>query len=78
MQNEKIKELEDFANDFNNRLDISEHKVEDEGLYKKLSNKNNNNKLRGKIFSKFNSISNSPIRSKSQFRPVITNFYNLK
>lgn len=76
MKNEKIKELENFANDFNKRLDISELELEDFALYKKINNKNNNNKYGRNIISEFNhnSLSTSPIRSKSQFRAVIKIF----
>ena len=75
MKNEKIKELENFANDFNKRLDISELELEDFALYKKINNKNNN-KYGRNIISEFNhnSLSTSPIRSKSQFRAVIKIF----
>ena len=69
MQNEKIKELQTFANDFNKRLQLSELELEDSALLKKLNG--NNIKNRRNKFSELNTISTSPIRSKSQFKPVI-------
>jgi hypothetical protein len=69
MRNERIKELQDFANDFNKRLSISENKVisEQNVLFRKINNKP---KIRRNRNYELNSISNTPIRSKSQFHPV--------
>ena len=72
MKDEKIKELENFANDFNKRLQLSELKLEDEALYKKLNNKKINNRRNKSIEE--NSLFSTPIRSKSQFRPVNKTF----
>lgn len=72
MKDEKIKELENFANDFNHRLQLSEIELEDEALYKKLNNKKINN-VRNKSIE-VNSFFSTPIRSKSQFRPVIQKY----
>lgn len=69
MENKKIKNLENFANDFNKRLQLSELEPEDNGIFKKLNNNNIINK-RNKL-KEFNSLSTRTIRSKSQFRPVI-------
>ena len=69
MKDEKIKELENFANDFNKRLQLSELELEDNAKFKKLNNKNIINR-RNKL-KELNSLSISPIRSKSQFRSVI-------
>ena len=72
MENKKIKELENFANDFNKRLQLSELELKDDDntLFKKLNSKN---VIRRNKLKELNSISTSPIRSKSQFkfRPVI-------
>ena len=71
MENKKIKELENFANDFNNRLRLSELELKDNdnAIFKKLNSINVINR-RNKLIE-LNSLSTSPIRSKSQFRPVI-------
>lgn len=72
MENDKIKELENFADDFNKRLQLSEVELEENEIQKKLNVgniKNSRNK-----FSKPNSLNTSPIRSKSLFRPVIKIF----
>ena len=74
MKDEKIKELENFANDFNHRLQLSELELEEEALYKKLNNKNIKNGRNKTI--EVNSLFSTPIRSKSQFRPVIKKIYN--
>lgn len=73
MKVEKIKELENFANDFNHRLQLSELELEDEALYKKLNIKkikNGRNKSQ-----EVNSFFSTPIKSKSQFRLVIKKKY---
>lgn len=69
MENDKIKELENFADDFNKRLQLSELELGDNSILKKINNKNIKN--RRNKFSKKNSLNTSPIRSKSLFRPVI-------
>lgn len=69
MENDKIKELENFADDFNKRLQLSELELGDNTILKKINNKNIKN--RRNKFSKKNSLNTSPIRSKSLFRPVI-------
>lgn len=69
MKDERIKELQNFANNFNNRLNSIDLELKDNEIFKKM-NKNSIQSIRNKI-SEFNSISNSPTRSKSQFRPVI-------
>ena len=71
MENKKIKELENFANDFNKRLRLSELELKDNdnAIFKKLNSINVINR-RNKLIE-LNSLSTSPIRSKSQFRPVI-------
>ncbi len=69
MENDKIKELENFADDFNKRLQLSELELGDNTILKKINNKNIKN--RRNKFNKKNSLNTSPIRSKSLFRPVI-------
>ena len=69
MKNERINELQNFANNFNKNLQLSEVELEDKEIFKKLNN-NINNKRNG--LNDFNSITATP-RSKSQFRPVINN-----
>ena len=41
MKNERIKELKNFADDFNKRLQSSEIDSEEIAIYKKINNKNN-------------------------------------
>ena len=67
MENNKIKELENFANDFNKRLQLSELELKDNdnAIFKKLNSKN---VIRRNMQKKLNSLSTSPIRSKSQFK----------
>ena len=36
---ERVKELENFANDFNNRLKTSENELETNSVYQKLNNR---------------------------------------
>lgn len=80
MKEERVKELEDFANDFNKRLQLSEDEIDMKinDICKKLNEKNTDINKRNTY--QFQTISTSPTRSKSQFRPVNLNFiykYNL-
>lgn len=70
MKNERIKELKNFADDFNKRLQSSEIDSEEIAIYKKINNKNKNRRSK---LQDFHSISTTPMRSKSQFKPVIKN-----
>ena len=75
MKNERINELQNFANNFNKNLQLSEVELEDKEIFKKLNNNINNKR---NSLNDFNSIIATP-RSKSQFRPVINNIniYNI-
>ena len=74
MKEERVKELEDFANDFNKRLQLSEDEIDMKinDICKKLNEKNTDVNKRNTY--QFQTISTSPTRSKSQFRPVNLNF----
>ena len=71
---ERVKELENFANDFNNRLKTSENKLETNSLYQKLNNKTNNIYTRNSSHMHY-SLSTSPMRNKTKFKPVIIKIY---
>jgi len=70
----RVKELEDFANDFNNRLKTSEDQLETNSLYQKLNNRTNDNYTRNSSHI-LHSLSTSPTRNKTKFKPVIIKIY---
>jgi len=67
---ERVKELTDFANDFNNRLKTSENELETNSLYQKLNNRTNDNYTRNTSHM-LHSLSTSPTKNKTKFKPVI-------
>lgn len=66
---ERVKELTDFANDFNNRLKTSENELETNSLYQKLNNRTNDNYTRNTSHM-LHSLSTSPTKNKTKFKPV--------
>ena len=71
---ERVKELENFANDFNNRLKTSENELESNPFYQKLNIRTNNNYSRNSSHI-HHSLSTSPMRNKTKFKPVIIKIY---
>ena len=67
---ERVKELTDFANDFNNRLKTSENELETNSLYQKLNNRTNDNYTINTSHM-LHSLSTSPTKNKTKFKPVI-------
>jgi hypothetical protein len=71
---ERVKELENFANDFNNRLKTSENELETNSVYQKLNNRTIDNYGRNSSHI-LHSLSTSPNRNKTKFKPVIIKIY---
>ena len=57
METERIKQITDFANEFNKRLKLSDEKLKQELKYKKINNSNKNTRNKDLILRKFNSCS---------------------
>lgn len=74
MKVERVKELENFANDFNNRLKTSENEIEANSFYKKINHRISDNYTRNSSHM-LHSLSTSPMRNKKKFKPVKIKIY---